>query len=171
MKVYLRGSFIFSALILIFTLVFVFMSLGYSRDARVVPFGLGIAIALMTIFVLVGERYPILLRRFGGILEDLEKKQAGAESRPEPARPQQTGKKFLIICAWIFGFYLLVFLVGFLIAIPVFIIAFLKARRISWITTIIITVLVSAFAWGGFQIGMRADFFEGIIFGGIVPPL
>jgi hypothetical protein len=170
MKVFLKGSFLFSALVLIIGLVFVIVSFSYSTTPRTVPLALGLFVVAMSILILLGEKYPKLMSKFGGILEDLGETKLAGSGQASP-RSKKTGRKFLIICAWIISFYVMIFLFGYLIAIPIFVIAFLKTNRRSWLSTMIITVLVSGLAYGGFQLGMRADFFEGIVFGGIVPPI
>lgn len=98
---------------------------------------------MLAIITIIGEIFPKLMSRFGGTLESFIKIGPQPESGSEAVSEQGIGKKFLIICAWIAGFFLLVFLVGFLIAVPVFFITFLKVRaRIGWLRTIAVAMVV-----------------------------
>jgi len=168
MKLLRRWSFWFSLLLLLIVLVFVLLSFGYSADARLVPLVVGIPTLALAILVLLGERYPRLTTLFDVSLEDLGK-VGHAESAP--TETHSTGK-LLALLAWMFGLLILVFLAGYVIAIPIFTLLFLKiSTRASWLKTIIITLIMGGIIYGGFEVWMRGNLFEGMFFEAILPPI
>jgi len=68
---------------------------------------------------------------------------------------------------WISGFALSIYVLGFLIAIPVFSFSYLKLHKRGWVTSIVYTVIVSALIYVIFEIGLNARLYRGLIFGGL----
>jgi len=70
------------------------------------------------------------------------------------------------------GFFILIYLVGFLIGIPLFIWLFLKiCERIHWLKALVATIITWGVIFGMFNILMKVDLFRGILFGAIAPPI
>ena len=91
-----------------------------------------------------------------------------------PAEPTEAnvGRRLLIVLAWLVGLFVLCLLVGFLIAVPIFTFLYLKiGKRISWLKTLAVSVVMGGIIYGGFEILMELDMFRGILFGGLLPPL
>ena len=169
MKFYRKWSFQFTLLLLAIVLAFVLLSLGYKAEAMLVPLVVGIPTLTLAILVLLGERNPRLGKLFEISLEDVIAGVERSESAPSETHP---GRKLLTILAWIFGLFIFVFLVGYVIAIPVFTFLFLKiSARAGWLTTLLLTLVMGGVIYGGFEVAMRGNLFEGILFGGILPPL
>ena len=103
-------------------------------------FPLAIAIPL---FVLAGTQ--LILELFGGqetTSGPTVELEFSSDVDPAVARKRVAG-----MLAWIAGFILLVFLVGFPIAVPVFIFSFLSQQsRVGWLLSFALT----AIAWGIF---------------------
>ena len=68
--------------------------------------------------------------------------------------------------ALISGFALSIYLLGFLIAIAVFSLSYLKLHKRGWIISIVYTVIVLVFVYGIFEFGLNARLYRGLIFGG-----
>jgi hypothetical protein len=70
-----------------------------------------------------------------------------------------------LVFSWAAGFSLAIYLLGFYIATPLFTFAYLKWRGRSWFTATIFTVVMLAFIYGVFELGLKAPLFRGFIFG------
>ena len=96
MKIYRKGSFWFTALILVIVLTFVFLSLGYKADARLVPLLIGLSASGLAILILLSERYPRLIALFD---VSLDRVAGVARSAPTSDRIEGEGKKvYLFLC-------------------------------------------------------------------------
>lgn len=70
-------------------------------------------------------------------------------------------RRYLANFAWIIGFTLGIFLLGFLITIPLFILAYMKWLGTSWRTAVISAVLTTAVAYFGFERALQVDLYPG----------
>ena len=91
------------------------------------------------------------------------------ESQPAPAteQPQQKSEvvsRFGVTMGWVVGFLLGIYFFGFLIAIPVFVLSFLRVRGQGWTTVIIFAAVATAFIYA-FEIGLGVDLYRGLILG------
>jgi hypothetical protein len=80
----------------------------------------------------------------------------------EPALAQ---KRTIAIIAWTLSFLALILLVGFPLAVPIFVFAYLLAGREPWALTIVMTALSWLFMEGLFNRFLHLPFPEGWIFG------
>ena len=83
----------------------------------------------------------------------------------DTVEPALARKRTAAIVLWTLGFLALILLVGFPLAVPIFVFAYLSAGREPWALTIVLT----AFAWlimeGLFNRFLHLPFSEGWIFG------
>lgn len=164
------GNMLFGGLLFAFVLLIVLTSLSYSPKARLIPLIIGGATLVMVILVLINEVYPKLLRSFDVSLVSFVARGTGEERDAE--KTSKVGKRLLNISIWSVSFLALIYLVGFVISIGVFILAFLKAYgKVGWVKAIAETVIIWGFCYGVFEIFLKVDLFEGILFGVIVPPI
>ncbi|MFC1873137.1 tripartite tricarboxylate transporter TctB family protein [Chloroflexota bacterium] len=162
MKLMRNGTFWFTVLLGVIVLGFVLFSFNYKAEPRFIPLLVGIPTLIMIILVLLSERYPKLISLFNVSLGDVE-----SVLKRKPAQSEtDLGRKVLAILAWMAGFILLIFLVGFIIAVPIFVFLFLKIyTRAGWLTAVIISLIMVGLIYGGFEVLMRANMFEGLLFG------
>ena len=73
-------------------------------------------------------------------------------------RPYLTG------IAWLLGIIPLIYLLGFVIAIPLYLFSYLKLNGEKWLICIILTSLVEAFFWLIFVMALEFPFYEGLLF-------
>ncbi|MFC1945477.1 tripartite tricarboxylate transporter TctB family protein [Chloroflexota bacterium] len=176
MNIYRKGSFWFTLMVLVIVLAGIVTSFSYKAEARIVPLAVCIPTALLCILVLLSERYPKLISNFDVSLTDFAQGDSEVESRFKKTGKQSgerpSTKKVLISYGWICVFFILIFLVGYIIAIPVAAFLYLKFYwRKGWLKTLVVSLVLGGLVYGGFEILMKADMFEGILFGGITPPL
>lgn len=83
----------------------------------------------------------------------------------DTVEPALAGKRTIAILAWIVGFLVLIFLTGFLLAVPLFVLVYLKvAGREPWPLTIALTAVAWLFMEGLFNRFLHLPFPEGLIF-------
>ncbi|MFC1903057.1 tripartite tricarboxylate transporter TctB family protein [Chloroflexota bacterium] len=75
-------------------------------------------------------------------------------------------RRLFLIFGWVIAFMLGIYLLGFIIAIPLFTFSYLKWRRRSWISAIVFSGAMLASIYGIFSLGLKVPLFEGVIFGG-----
>lgn len=71
-----------------------------------------------------------------------------------------------LVFGWAAAFMLGTYLLGFRMAVPLFAFSYLKWRGRGWITATIFAVVMLAFIYGAFELGLKAPLFKGLIFGG-----
>ncbi|MFC1980600.1 tripartite tricarboxylate transporter TctB family protein [Chloroflexota bacterium] len=95
-----------------------------------------------------------------------------ARSKPETTVTGEEGareeagvglRRYLLAGAWVLGFFLAIYLVGYIIAIPLFIFAYMKSHNTGWLATIIFTVLTPAIIYGIFELVLEVDLYPGLL--------
>ena len=135
----------------------------------------------MVAIVIIASGYPYLQAKlsllFSGTLvfflalvqlvrELRRKKHRTDETGVEHKEPEhdagvvQYGLEF----SWILGFGLTIYLLGFMVAIPVFVCAYMKSHEVRWRASIITGVLISAFCYVVFVLILERELYPGEIF-------
>ena len=84
----------------------------------------------------------------------------------ETVEPALARRRTIAIIVWTLGFLVLIVLVGFPLAVPIFVFAYLKiAGREPWMLTIFLTVAAWVFMEGLFDRFLHIPFPEGLLFG------
>jgi hypothetical protein len=116
-------------------------ALGYPEDARLLPLAVALpGLALAAIQVILS------LRPLAG----------AAVERPvgdrETLTPGERTRRTTEIAAWILGIFLAIYLVGFLIAVPLAAVAYLRVMaREGWVASLVVAVLCWALVFGIFD--------------------
>ncbi len=163
-----KPSIVFIGLLLIFVLVICLNSYSYRPIERLVPLLVGIVTLILCLLVLVDELHPIrLLSRLNIDLISA----AGGHLLGEPEE-HKTTIQLLLIIAWMMGFLVLVFLVGFYISIALFTFTFLTILgKIGWLKAVLITAIVWFSIFAIFDLTMQLHMFRGVLFGEILPSI
>jgi hypothetical protein len=138
-----RGKPLVTLALLALAGVMLYASVGLSPVARLVP----LTVLVATVALLLAElgldlspgfvqRHPSLERDVFGI------EQVRQESREESASDGRSlGRRELDLCIWLFSLPGLIFLLGLLIALPLFTLLYLRRRsREGWRVSIAITI-------------------------------
>ncbi|MFC1905703.1 tripartite tricarboxylate transporter TctB family protein [Chloroflexota bacterium] len=86
-----------------------------------------------------------------------------ADSEQE-VRSEGTMWKTLLPFGWIVGFLLGVYLVGFLITIPLFILSYLKTYAHGWLISIALAAVATGLIYAVFEVALQVRLFPGVIF-------
>ena len=173
MRTDLKGSFWVTLTLTAFVLFACVLSVTYGPKERMIPLMVGVGCLVLCIVLLLGEKFPNLVKRFDISVQDLMKKdklniQTVAATRAE----QNVVRRTLTVGSWSLGYLISIYFVGFHIANPLFLILFLKiSGKISWPKTILLTIITWAFIYGLFNVMLKQEIFKGVLFDAYVPPL
>ena len=142
--------------------VFLVWSFAYEGRAHVVPMLIGwcaAALTLLDIYIQTGTRSARALR---GILSG---RALDSSTAPDGDAARASGP--VRACLWVAAFVVLVAVIGFVAAIPVYTLAFMRLQgRLPWRRSAIAAVAIVAVTWIVFEQLLRYKVFEGALFGG-----
>lgn len=164
-----KGSFLFALLILMLVSLFFIVSFSLRQKDRFVPLVILTPALIMSIYCFLGEFFPKLLSRTNISVISLGQETAQAGALFSKAGKLVGTQGLLIVTGWLFGYSILVLLVGFLIATPIALFLFLKVfTDQGWLRSLVITVATWAFIYIVFELIFEYELFRGILFGEIV---
>ena len=131
------------------------------------PFKTAFFPVMVGIFLFFGAMADLLLDLFGR--EKVTKKQGAVDFQlSEEVDPALATRRTLLCFAWIIGFFVLILLFGFTIAVPLLVFLFLKVQaRERWGITLLLTVSSLVFFFGLFVWLLDIPFSEGWIVEGL----
>jgi len=107
----------------------------------------------------------ILILAAFGLRNELGKQKITAATdkteKQKQSRPQM--HKYLRNLAWVFGFGVSIYLIGFLAAMTFFIFAYMKWLGTSWRMAIIFTIVTPVIMYFGFYKGLNTDLYPGLL--------
>lgn len=155
------GNFYFTLLVMLFLLLLVGTAWSYSHKAALVPLVIGIPTAVLALVELVRDRSPALARL-------LETRYLSSKKEKESARAEQTTKTIgreLTALLLIVGYVALIMIVGFHIAIPLFVIYYcLVYARAPWWKALVLAAGTWGFIYLVFCIFLEVHFPWGMVF-------
>jgi bacteriorhodopsin len=69
--------------------------------------------------------------------------------------------KYFRYVSWLVGFSLAIYMVGFLIAIPLFVGAYMKRHGSHWLGTVTTAILYTGIIYAVFDLALKADLYKG----------
>lgn len=140
----------FIIVILVFSLAIVIGSLTYSsKEAKLLPIVIGGLVFILTAVILVRE---------------LRAKEKPHRQREEWEGEELALSQYKTVAIWVAAFALGIYLIGFLIAIPAFIISFLKSNKTGWLKSSIMAAVMVAFVYGIFELLLQVELYRGLLF-------
>jgi hypothetical protein len=85
----------------------------------------------------------------------------------ETSKKEETGREwlgYLLQGAWVVVFFLAIYLLGFMISIPLFVLFYMKSFGTRWRVAIIFAVLTPALIYALFQFALGIDLYPGLLF-------
>ena len=156
MKENKRGEFILALFFLVFFVTLLLISMTYSPKARRLPLLVGIPGAALTAAQVIKE----IGRRRGkaGEAKGVEPENAEAASQ------KGVDKKLLTMLGWMVLLVAMIWILGFLITIPVYTILFMKSLKESWRLCIIFAVAGFAILYYLFAVALNMELYPGLLF-------
>lgn len=174
-----RGSFAFSVFLLAIPVYFIVKALEYSPQARVVPLVIAVPTLALQLLVILGHQFPRLLRGFDVDIVAMARRgnplsldpAAAAASEARPGHREEL-RGIMAMTGWMVACFVGLSLVGFLPTLFGFVSLFLLlSGKTRWWAALLAGAGFSAAIWVVFVKGMRLTLFEGVLFGGLLPPL
>lgn len=158
---------LFTLGVFVLVLVFLVLSLDYQPRARLVPLIIAVPTLLLTLLQLLIDMVPAVARRFSFLQEydlfGIDTARA-AETAGENGSSVAVYGRELGFAAWLLLLMALIYFLGYLTAIPLFLILFLRLRSSeSWFMTLAITAATWAFVYGVFIVVMGAPLHPGVV--------
>jgi hypothetical protein len=156
----IRPAALFSFCALVFFCVFVYQAQDWRLQARLYPWAIGIPMLILAIVQVVMD------------LKGVKAKQPDDGAPPTPMDfqftkdidPETAKKRAITMFLWLFGFFGLIYLVGFTIAIPLMMFVYFKFQGgESWVLSISLTIIAWFFFYGLFVKLLTLPFPEGLL--------
>ncbi len=146
MDMKIKGSPLFLIFVIVLMLVMVFSAIPMKYYAsKIMPIGLGCIVIVLAAIELSHEFITA------------KKKEEGEQS-------VKGWRIILLNLAWLGGFVLFIYLLGFLITIPLFLFLYTKWLGARWLTAIITAVVVLVLVYLIFGVGLKFQLYQGMIF-------
>lgn len=135
-----RPAALFSLIVLIFFCVFVYEAKEWRMQARLYPFAIGIPMLIFAIVQFILDLKGVKAKQSAdGAPMDFQFQQTDVS-------PQDVRKRTITMFAWMFGFFAMIWLVGYVIAIPLMVFCYLKFQsNESWRLSVTLTVIAFLF--------------------------
>jgi len=123
-------------------------------SAKIVPLIIG---GIVTFLAVIGLIREIIGKRASETTTSQDEAEDVAESG-------ESWLRYGVLGAWLVGLFLAVYLVGFLVAIPLFILSYMKTHGAKWHVAIIFAGLVTVIVWVVFEVALKVYLYEGLLF-------
>ncbi len=80
-----------------------------------------------------------------------------------PEDQKVSKRKYILMVIWLFSFLLIMYLLGLLVGIPVFLLLYFKLNHLSWLKSIVVPLCVLGFFYGFFIYFMKLFVYPGLI--------
>lgn len=173
MKIRIRTTLVFETLMLVVVGIMLAVAMGYPHGVMVFPFVVGVPTLVLLFVLWLGSICPEwkgLSRK--GTAESRSAEEDSEDSDFTPWRP------VLNTLGWIVAYYILIFVTGFFVATPVWLIAFFFRKSNLSLVKSVIGGVVSSFAIIRMVQAFAIELWPGaipkiisrVIGGGVVPP-
>jgi Tripartite tricarboxylate transporter TctB family len=156
-NVKIRPPAIFSFCALVFFVVWVYLAQEWRLQARLYPWSIGIPMVILAViqFILDARGYKAKETTDGAPVDFQFTKDID---------PATSRKRALIMFSWLFGFFAAIWLLGFVIGIPLMVFTYLKFQGgESWTLSIVLTVIAFVFFWVLFVKVLTLPFPDGLV--------
>jgi len=145
----MRSSTYFALAVLLLAIVTIILSLRMTDfKAQLLPLAVGIGLALSAIARIVAE-----LRERGT--------REGVATKPGSSSVMV--KSILTSGAWLISFFVMIYLIGFSLAIVLFVTSYLKVHHRGWIQSAALGLLAGGFVYAVFDYALGLDLHQGVL--------
>lgn len=127
-------------------------------ESKLLPITIGGITLLLTVIGLVQAICAEFKPRKESAAEAVAPEKGGGEAKGEPWGLS------LINFSWVLGFLLGIYLLGYIIAIGIFVLAYMRRLGTKWRTAAICAVVIPALIYAGFEIGLQLPLYRGLLF-------
>lgn len=150
----MRGSSYSFIVIMVIMLVVIGLSLGFEYiESKLLPIVISSGVFILSAIGLWRE-ISAGGERKGTVTE-------GEKTEREEARKDWHG--YLLVGAWLVGFSLAIYLLGFIIAIPLLILAYMKSHGGRWFAAVAFAILTTVLVWVIFEFILHIALYRGLL--------
>ena len=165
--------------LLIFVLLFILTGMVYPREVRLIPYVVGFPTLVLLLFLWISGFNPVVKR---WVVIATRGQRGGEKKSESPAKESEFTEwmPVLIVMAWVFPFFILVFLFGYALISPIFIACFLiRKAGMRWpiavasaiFSTALIFLLMEGLIDADLWCGAIPEIIPGWLGGAIIPQL
>lgn len=157
-----RGQLILNLVFLAFFVTLIVISMTYSAKARRMPLVILIPGAVLAVIVTVKD-----ISRKGPAPEEREisaEEEEIEDTEPAGLAATDQNKRMFVMFGWMALLVGMIWVVGFLVTIPVYTILFMKSLKESWRLSIIFGVAGFIVLYFLFVVGLNMELYRGLIF-------
>ena len=153
----IKPAALFSLVVLIFFCVFVYEAKDWRMQARLYPWAIGIPMLICAIVQLILDLKGVKAKQSSdGAPMDFQFQQTDVS-------PEDVRKRTITMFAWMFGFFAMIWLVGYVVAIPLMVFGYLKFQsNEAWGLSITLTVIAFIFFYALFVRLLNLPFPDGV---------
>lgn len=161
-----RGEALFALVLLAVFLVIVLVGTGYNRKARMLPLVLGVpGVALAAAEVVRTTARRRRAECEAGVASGKAVEAHATEGAgPAGGREAEERKKLLEMFGWVVLLIVMIWLFGFLVTIPIYVLAFMKARKERWLLSLCFAIGSWALLYWVFVLGLKIVLYPGLLF-------
>ncbi len=161
-----RAWFTFS--LFAFAGVILYLTLGLGRVARMVPFAVVVPTLLLLVFQLMMDLLPRLAKTYNGWeqkdLFSVEAFREKVSQRVEEVEGEALqGNRERNIFLWLLLMLILIYLLGFLIALPLYTLLYLKRRSENWLIALLIAMGIGCLVYGMSILNLGTRLYGGLL--------
>jgi len=143
--------------LLLLTVIYLITGYGYSPEARVFP----VTVAWVAILLIALD----LLSRTKTHAGEVVTRWLNPSTGDAKSQVQYDLSKQLIAVAWAVGFVALIVLIGFLAAVPIYVMASMYFRgRLNLLLCVLVSAAVTLFIWFLFAQVLQLELYPGVLF-------
>ncbi len=145
----MRWNLLFSAALLVFLIVIDLYTLEYPPEVRLFPWVVGLPAAIMML-VQTGK--------------DISRLREGTQEEEHSPEKESEPWAYALIIAWMVGFLIMIYVLGFLVGIPLFVFLYLKTHALGWLRSFGLAAGLIIVIYLIFSMGMDIRLHPGLIF-------
>jgi hypothetical protein len=168
LRVSFRRRACFTSLLLASAGVILYKTFGLGRVARMVPLAVVVPTLLLLALQLMMDLLPGLAQTYGRLenkdlfgVQGLREKtgEPGEAAKDRPPQSHKEGKALL----WLLTMPALIYLLGLLIALPLYTLLYLKSGSEKWLTAIVIAAVIFGLIYGISTLNAGVRLYEGLL--------
>ncbi len=149
-----KPAIIFPIVLLALLIVLAIYSLSYPFQTQLFPLVICIPVIALVLIQVVRE---------------ISQSSGSRRQEGNPAEQGATGSRAVwrghaLIIAWMTGFLLMIYIVGFILAIPLFLFLYLKLHGSGWLRSLGLAAGMVIVIYSLFTLAMKMHFYPGVLF-------
>lgn len=157
-----HGQLILDLVFLAFFITLILISMTYSPKARRMPLVVLIPGAVLATIVTIKDFSR--RRRLPERRELQDEEEEAEDSEPAGSTATDHNKRMFVMFGWMALLVGMIWIVGFLVTIPVYTIVFMKSLKESWRLSIIFGITGLIILYFLFVVGLNMELYPGLIF-------